>query len=60
MARDFEETFPDVIMQLKHPVEATLTLGMIKKFDQVAIRLDEPERFLELIKEKVHENVVEH
>ncbi|MCD4839076.1 hypothetical protein LRS37_09350 [Neobacillus sedimentimangrovi] len=47
-------------MKLKHPVEATLTLGMIKKFDQVAIRLDEPERFLELIKEKVHDNVVEH
>ncbi|MFH7819625.1 beta-carotene 15,15'-monooxygenase [Neobacillus thermocopriae] len=43
MARDFEETFPDVILKLKHPVEATLTLGIMKPYDQVAIRLDEPE-----------------
>ncbi|MGN7408641.1 beta-carotene 15,15'-monooxygenase [Sporosarcina sp. SAFN-010] len=53
VARDFEKAYPDVIIRLKHPQEATLLMGMKKNYEQVAIRVDEPERFKELLKSKL-------
>lgn len=53
VARDFEKVYPDVIIKLKHPVEATLLMGMKKKFKQVAIRVDEPEKFKDVLKSKL-------
>lgn len=47
IARDWEAAPPHVILKLKHPVKATLFLGKNKEFAQVAIRVDEPEKFKE-------------
>lgn len=53
VARDFEKAYPDVIIKLKHPQEATLLMGMKKNYEQVAIRVDEPEKFKEVLKSKL-------
>ncbi len=53
VARDFEQAYPDVIIKLKHPQEATLLMGMKKSYERVAIRVDEPERFKEVLKSKL-------
>jgi hypothetical protein len=53
MARDFEEVHPDVILKLKQPREATLIMGMKKQYSQVAIRVDDPIRFKQVLKEKM-------
>lgn len=52
MARDFEKVIPTVILKLKNPLEATLLMGIKKKYEQVAIRVDDPERFKEMLKQK--------
>jgi len=51
--RDLEEVYPNVILKLKHPVQATLIMGIKKEYEQVAIRVDEPERFKVILKEKI-------
>lgn len=52
-ARDFEKIYPTVILKLKQPVKATLLMGIKKEYEQVAIRVDDAERFKEVLKEKV-------
>lgn len=52
VARDMEEVHPDVILKLKQPVEATLIMGMKKQYSKVAIRVDDPMRFKQVLKEK--------
>ncbi|WP_066072552.1 beta-carotene 15,15'-monooxygenase [Neobacillus soli] len=54
MARDFEEIQPTVILKLKRPIQAILIMGMKKEYNQVAIRVDEPVRFKEVLKEKIN------
>ncbi|MFD2043021.1 beta-carotene 15,15'-monooxygenase [Ornithinibacillus salinisoli] len=53
IAKDLEKVLPTVILQLKQPTEASLLMGMKRKYSRVAIRVDEPGKFMELIKEKV-------
>lgn len=53
VSRDFEETYPTVILKLKQPVEATFLMGMKKSYNKVAIRVDDPDRFRNLLKSKV-------
>ncbi|AMQ08152.1 beta-carotene 15,15'-monooxygenase [Sporosarcina sp. FSL K6-1540] len=53
IARDFEKVYPSVLLKLKYPVEATLLMGVKKFYDQVAIRVDDSERFKELVKQKL-------
>ncbi|MED3561285.1 beta-carotene 15,15'-monooxygenase [Bacillus xiapuensis] len=53
MARDFEPVQPDVILKLKRPVEATLIMGMKKEYSKVAIRVDDPNKFKEVLKGKM-------
>lgn len=53
IARDFEEVHPDLILKLKQPIEATLIMGIKKEYSKVAIKLDEPTRFKEVLKEKI-------
>ncbi|WP_423797949.1 beta-carotene 15,15'-monooxygenase [Neobacillus sp. SAB-20_R2A] len=53
IAHDFEEVKPDVILKLKKPVDATLIMGLKKKYSQIAIRVDEPNRFISALKENV-------
>ncbi|MGG3467064.1 beta-carotene 15,15'-monooxygenase [Neobacillus pocheonensis] len=60
IARDFEEVHPDVILKLKQPVEATLIMGIKKEYSQVAIRVDEPNRFKEVLKEKMVKEMPEN
>lgn len=53
VARDFEKVYPNVILKLRCPVEATLLMGMKKKYEQVAIRVDDSEKFKEMLKQKL-------
>ncbi len=53
VARDFEKIYPTVILKLKQPVKATLLMGMEKEYEQVAIRVDDAERFREALREMV-------
>lgn len=53
VARDFEKTYPDVIIKLKHPGEATLLMGIKKKYEQVAIRVDDSVKFKEVLRTKL-------
>jgi membrane protein YdbS with pleckstrin-like domain len=52
VARDFEKVYPNVILKLKCPVEVTLLMGIKREYEQVAIRVDESEKFKELLKQK--------
>ncbi|OZU89589.1 beta-carotene 15,15'-monooxygenase [Virgibacillus indicus] len=54
IARDFEEVHPDVILKLKYPVEATLFMGIKKQYNQVSIRVDDAERFRDLVRNKIY------
>lgn len=53
IARDFETVYPDVILKLKRPVDATFLLGLRKKYTKVAIRVDDPNKFIETLKQKI-------
>lgn len=53
IARDFEKVYPDVILRLKQPVKAYLIMGLEKEFEQVSIKVDEPERFIAKLKERL-------
>ncbi|MEI3605750.1 beta-carotene 15,15'-monooxygenase [Pseudogracilibacillus sp. SE30717A] len=52
IARDFEDVYPHVILKLKKPTKAQLLFGLKKEFEYIAIRLDEPSRFKEVLMEK--------
>ncbi|MDN3016117.1 beta-carotene 15,15'-monooxygenase [Paenibacillus sp. BSR1-1] len=56
MARDFEEVHPNVILKLKKPIEATLIMGMKKEFSRVAIKVDDPNQFKEVLRKKYELN----
>ncbi|MBB6448001.1 beta-carotene 15,15'-monooxygenase [Bacillus benzoevorans] len=53
IAWDFEAIHPNIILKLKHPIKATLLMGINKEYEQVAIRVDEPNRFKDMVKEQV-------
>ncbi|KNH20650.1 beta-carotene 15,15'-monooxygenase [Priestia megaterium] len=53
IARDFETVHPDLLLILKSPIEATLFVGIKKKYQQVAIRVDEPHAFKKIVKERL-------
>ncbi|MEQ7805484.1 beta-carotene 15,15'-monooxygenase [Priestia megaterium] len=53
IARDFETVHPDLLLTLKSPVEATLFMGIKKKYQQVAIRVDDPHAFKKIVKERL-------
>lgn len=42
IAREFEDAKPQMILQLKRPVKATLLMGIEKEYTKVAIRCDQP------------------
>ena len=53
IVRDFEALQPTVILKMKQPVDATLYMGIKKSYTQVAIRVDQPERFKQQLGLKV-------
>ncbi|WP_308126651.1 beta-carotene 15,15'-monooxygenase [Priestia aryabhattai] len=53
IARDFETVHPDLLLILKSPIEATLFMGIKKKYQQVAIRVDDPHAFKKIVKERL-------
>lgn len=53
IARDFETVHPDLLLTLKSPIEATLFIGIKKKYKQVAIRVDDPHAFKKIVKERL-------
>lgn len=54
IVRDFEPLNPHVILRLKEPITATYYLGIQKTYSSVAIRLDQPERFLQQLNLKMN------
>ncbi|WP_244658340.1 beta-carotene 15,15'-monooxygenase [Priestia megaterium] len=55
IARDFEKVHPDIILKLKSPMEATLFMGIKRKYEQVAIRVDNPQKFKKILKQQLEE-----
>ncbi|MFE3980660.1 MULTISPECIES: beta-carotene 15,15'-monooxygenase [unclassified Priestia] len=53
IARDFEAVHPDLLLILKSPIEATLFMGIKKKYQQVAIRVDDPNALKKIVKERL-------
>lgn len=53
IARDFEKVFPDFILKLKEPKMATLFLGTTKSYQKVAIKLDDPQNFYDILQENL-------
>ncbi|WP_280166405.1 beta-carotene 15,15'-monooxygenase [Priestia aryabhattai] len=56
IARDFETVHPDLLLILKSPIEATLFMGIKKKYQQVAIRVDDPNALKKIVKERLEKN----
>ncbi|MDO6848105.1 beta-carotene 15,15'-monooxygenase [Priestia megaterium] len=56
IARDFEKVHPNLLLILKSPIEATLFMGIKKKYQQVAIRVDDPHAFKRIVKERLEKN----
>ncbi|OEH92613.1 beta-carotene 15,15'-monooxygenase [Bacillus solimangrovi] len=55
IARDLEAVHPHVILELKNPCNATLMMGMKKTYTKVALRLDDPAKFIETLKARMSE-----
>ena len=55
MAQDFKKVYPNVRLTFKHPIEATLIMGLKRKYNKVAIKVDDSERFKAILKDKVNE-----
>ncbi|MGE6831671.1 beta-carotene 15,15'-monooxygenase [Priestia megaterium] len=53
IARDFETVYPDLLLILKSPIEATLFMGIKKKYQRVAIRADDPHALKKIVKERL-------
>lgn len=49
IARDFEQAFPHIILKLKQPSSVDFLFGIEKKYKYVAIRVDEPKKFKEIL-----------
>ena len=49
----FEKVYPDLVLTLKSPIEATLFMGIKKKYQRVAIRVDDPHAFKKIVKERL-------
>lgn len=56
IARDFEAARPDVLLKLKHPVSATLFMGIRRPYRAVAIRADEKDAFIRRLKTELGAN----
>ncbi|MCM3744233.1 beta-carotene 15,15'-monooxygenase [Sporosarcina luteola] len=53
IAKDMEEAKPNCVLHFRRPLQATLFMGMEKKYDLAAIRLDEPDRFRLALEQKI-------
>lgn len=53
VVREFDETYPSVILKMKKPVVATYYLGMQREHKEVAIKVDDPKRFLQQLQLKM-------
>jgi hypothetical protein len=56
IARDFDAARPDVLLRLKHPVSATLFMGIRRPYRAVAVRVDEKEKFLRRLEKELDGN----
>lgn len=59
IAHDLEKVTPTVILELRKPTQAVLIMGFKKQYSRVAIRVDEPERFVKVIRDKIETAVNE-
>lgn len=50
IVRDFEKVYPNVLLTLKKPVEGIFYLGIHRKYNHVALRIDQPAEFVALLK----------
>ncbi len=56
IARDLEPTYPDVILKLSEPTPVSFIFGMEKKYQYVAIRVDEFPRFRKYLQVYINSN----
>ncbi|MGM8215828.1 beta-carotene 15,15'-monooxygenase [Bacillaceae bacterium W0354] len=53
IAKDFDDVTPTVILELKEPTEVMLLMRLRRKYKRVAIRVDEPTRFMKFLNERM-------
>ena len=53
IAKDFEESKPQYVLHFNRPLQATLLMGIEKKYTSAAIRVDEPESFIRTLQGKI-------
>jgi hypothetical protein len=53
IAKDFETVHPQMILELKNPCSVTLFLGIEKTYTRVALRVDNPIKFHEALRERI-------
>ncbi|WKA54127.1 beta-carotene 15,15'-monooxygenase [Planococcus shixiaomingii] len=51
VANDLENAEPQVVINFKHPQQATLSFGMTKDVSQIALKVDDPEKLKALLEE---------
>ncbi|WP_246521438.1 hypothetical protein [Ornithinibacillus massiliensis] len=59
IAQDLEKVTPTVILELRKPTQVVLIMGFKKQYRRVAIRVDEPERFVKVLRNKLETTVNE-
>ncbi|WP_010098723.1 hypothetical protein [Ornithinibacillus scapharcae] len=53
IAKDLERVYPTVILKLNEPVNAFMLMGLKKSYQYVAIRVDDSQRFIGLLQERL-------
>ncbi|UDK97411.1 beta-carotene 15,15'-monooxygenase [Lysinibacillus sphaericus] len=56
IARDFGEAYPHMILQMKEPVEVTFMLGLKKRYNKVAIKVDQVQELRDILRQGMEEN----
>ncbi|MEG0259703.1 MAG: beta-carotene 15,15'-monooxygenase [Lysinibacillus sp.] len=53
VARDFETTFPNLIIEMKKPVKATFMMGIQKEYKKIAIKADQANELIAIFSSRL-------
>ncbi|MEK4299470.1 beta-carotene 15,15'-monooxygenase [Oceanobacillus sp. FSL W8-0428] len=53
IAKNFEQVYPDMILKMKKPVQATIFMGIQKEYSKVAIKSDDPDKLKAVVLNKI-------
>ncbi len=56
IARDFGEAYPQIILKMREPLEVTFMLGIKKRYNHVAIKVDQIQELKEILQQGMGNN----